>query len=709
MRLVMRSAMVALALGLVAAGAAVAQQAVTLPTTEYPGLETGKMWTFDVPPLEYWARRYNFRPNQQWLDHVRLSTARIPGCTSSFVSADGLIMTNHHCARGCVNNVSRQGEDLLTNGFYAQTRADERACPNFVVDQVAEITDVTAQVNAAVPAGASADRAATLRGEASQAVQDRCDASAANTHCEVIQMYRGGQYKLYRFRRWTEARLVFAPETQVASFGGDPDNFTYPRHDLDMAFLRVYENGQPIRAEHFYRWSANGSREGDLVFVVGNPGNTSRLNTIAQLEYLRDVQYPATLGQLGRQIAVVQGLGRMSPDRATALRNQLFGLQNTQKAITGYQSGLLDTRLLDRKRAWERGFRDRVNANPELRRLYGAAWDNIARINREQASLNMRLRFYAFGAYGTRLMSFAGALVRMPVEMAKADSARLPQYRDANRPNVERNLNSTVPVDTTQEIRMLTAYFTAMAAELPPTDPVLRQVLGGRTPEAAARAMVTTTQIGTTEQRRAILQGGAQAVAASTDPFIQLAKVIDPLSRPIVTRWTALGNEEAQNDELVARALLAVFGNTVAPDATFSLRISDGEILRYPYNGTMAQPYTTFYGLFDRSIAFNNEFPWTLMPRWLAARDRINMATPFNAVSTNDITGGNSGSPVISRDGEIVGLVHDGNIEQLPLDFIFLENTGGRTVWVDSRGIIEALRRVYDANALANELTRGGN
>jgi len=706
MRLVTRSAMLALALGLAAAGAAAAQQAVTLPTAEYPGLETGKMWTFDVPPLEYWARRYNFRPNQQWLDHVRLSTARIPGCTSSFVSADGLIMTNHHCARGCVNNVSRQGEDLLGNGFYAQTRADERACPNFVVDQLVEITDVTAQVNAAVPAGASADRAATLRGEASQAVQDRCDASASNTHCEVIPMYRGGQYKLYRFRRYAEARLVFAPEVSVASFGGDPDNFTYPRHDLDMSFLRVYENGQPIRSEHFYRWSANGSREGDLVFVIGNPGNTSRLQTIAQLEYLRDVQYPAQLAQLARQIAVVQELGRLSPERATASRNQLFGLQNNQKGLAGRQSGLLDNQLLERKRQWERGFRDRVNANPELRRQYGAAWDNLTRINREQATLNARLRYYAFGAYNTRLLTFAGALVRLPVEMPKADSARLPAYRDANRANVERNLNSTVPVDTAQEVRMLTAYFTAMASELPATDPVLRQALGGRTAEAAARAMVTSTQIGTVEQRRAILQGGAQAVAASTDPFIQLARVIDPLSRPIIARWNALGNEEAQNDELVARALLAVFGNTVAPDATFSLRITDGEVLRYPYNGTMAQPYTTFYGLFDRSISFNNEFPWSLTQRWLAARDRIDMATPFNAVSTNDITGGNSGSPVISRDGEIVGLVHDGNIEQLPLDFIFLETTGGRTVWVDSRGIIEALRRVYDAGTLADELTR---
>jgi hypothetical protein len=704
MRLVMRTALSAVVLGLSIAVSAAAQQPAS--TGEYPGLETGKMWTFDVPPLEYWARRYNFRPNQQWLDHVRLSTARIPGCTASFVSADGLIMTNHHCARGCVQQVTHQGEDLLTNGFYAPTRGDERACPNFVVDQVAEITDVTAQVNAAVPAGATADRAATLRGEATRSIQDRCGASAPNTHCEVIAMYRGGQYKLYRFRRWTDGRLVFAPEVQAASFGGDPDNFTYPRHDLDMSFLRVYENGQPIRAEHFYRWSANGSREGDLVFVVGNPGNTSRLQTIAQLEYLRDAQYPATLLNLGSQIAVFQQMAQANPERAEALRNTVFYLQNSQKAVTGYQSGLLDTRLLDRKRAWERDFRARVNADPNLRRQYGAAWDNIARINREQTSLDVRRRYYAFGAFGSRLLNYAGGLVRMPVETAKPDSARLPQYRDANRPNIDRMLGAPAPIDTTQEIRLLATYLTALARELPATDPVRRQALGTRSPEDAARAMVTGTQIGTAEQRRAMLQGGAQAVAASTDPFIQLARVIDPLSRPIIARWTALGNEETQNDELVARALLAVFGSSVAPDATFSLRISDGEVRRYPYNGTFAQPYTTFAGLFDRSYGFAGEPPWDLTPRWQAARTRLDLSTPFNAVSTNDITGGNSGSPVVSRDGEIVGLIHDGNIEQLPLDFIFLETTGGRSVWVDSRAIIEALRRVYDAGTLADELTR---
>jgi hypothetical protein len=468
----------------------------------------------------------------------------------------------------------------------------------------------------------------------------------------------------------------------------------------------VYENGQPVRPEHYYRWSANGSREGDLLFVVGNPGNTSRLQTVAQLEYLRDVQNPATLFSLNSQIAILMQMARENPERAVALRNNLFYLQNSQKAYIGQQSGLLDSRLLDQKRTWERDFRGRVAANPDLRRQYGAAWDNIVRIARERASLDARRRFYNFAALGSRLMSYAGQLTRLPVESPKPDTARLPAYRDGNRANLERNINSPAPIDTTLEIRLLTAWFGEMARALPATDPVRRQALGTSTPEDAARAMVAANQLGTADQRRALLQGGATAVAASTDPFVRLARVIDPLSRPILARVTALANEESQNDELVARALLAVFGNSVAPDATFSLRISDGEVKRYPYNGTFGAPYTTFAGLYDRSWGFSGEAPWDLTPRWQAARERLNLATPFNAVSTNDITGGNSGSPIINRDGEIVGLIFDGNIESLPLDFLFREATG-RSVWVDSRGIVEALRRVYDAGGLADELTRG--
>jgi len=701
---VKRTVLSLLALGFVVAVSASAQQPAT--AGEYPGLETGKMWTFDVPPLEYWARRYNFRPSQEWLDHVRLSTGRLPGCTTSFVSADGLVMTNHHCARGCVAAVTQQGEDLLGNGFYARTRAEERACPNTNVDQLLEITDVTSQVASAIPAGAPAQRAAELRTAATRGIEDRCRAGAADIFCQVVVMYAGGQYKLYRFRRYTDVRLVFAVEASTAFFGGDPDNFTYPRHDVDMSFYRVYANGQPIRAEHFFRWSRNGSREGDLVFVPGNPGSTGRLNTMAQLEYLRDVQYPATLDQFARQVAVFEALSAMSPDRAAALRNALFGIQNTQKATIGYRSGLVDSTLMSRKRAWERDFRARVQANPDLRVRYGAAWDNIARVRREMASLDVRRRYYGFGAYGSRLLGYAGTLVRMPAEAARPDSARLAPFRDANRRGLERGLYDTTSLDTERETRLLAAYFTAMAGELPATDPVRRVVLGTRTPEDVARAMVSGTQIGTAEQRRALAQGGAQAIASSSDPFFALARAMDPLERPIATRWQELLNEETSNNELVARALLAVFGSTIAPDATFSLRITDGEILRYPYNGTVAQPYTTIYGLFDRSAGFAGQAPWALTPRWQAARSVLDLATPLNAVSTNDIIGGNSGSPVINRDGEVVGLVFDGNIEMLPARFLFSERVI-RTVWLDSRGIIEALRRVYDAEALANELTRG--
>jgi len=703
MTLVKRTALWLLALGFVAAAPAVAQQPAG---GEYPGLETGKMWTFDVPPLEYWARRYNFRPSQEWLDHARLSAARLGGCTASFVSADGLVMTNNHCARGCVAGVSRQGEDLLGNGFYARTRADERACPGGFVEQLREITDVTGDVTAAVPAGTPANRAVDLRAEAIRAIQDRCRANQSDVNCQVVTMYRGGQYKLYKFRRFTDVRLVFAPEVSVAFWGGDPDNFTYPRHDLDVTFYRVYVNGAPAQMDHYFRWSRNGSRENDLVFVVGNPGSTGRLNTLSVLEYLRDAQYPATLDAFGRQIAVYQALGQMSPERQAALRNQLFGIQNSQKATQGYLAGLVDPQLMARKTAWERDFRNRVNANPELRQRYGAAWDNIARIRQQMRAVDVRRRYHAFGAYGTALLGNAGAIVRYATEMAKPDSARLMPFRDAMRPRMEQGLYGTTPIDTAREVRLLTAYFTAMARELPATDPVRRQALGTRTPEDAARTMLQASTILTGDQRRALVQGGAPGVAASTDPFIALAKVIDPLERAIATQWTAWTNEESQNDELIARALLAVFGNTVAPDATFSLRITDGEVKRYPMNGTFAPAYTTFYGLYDRAYGFNLEEPWNLTPRWLAARSKLDLSTPFNAVSTNDIIGGNSGSPVISRDGEVVGLIFDGNMESSAMRFLFSEAVG-RAVWVDSRALIEALRRVYDADALANELTRG--
>lgn len=689
---------------LVALALALPGMAQETPSGEYPGLETGKMWTFDAPPLEYWATRYDFHPTPEWLNHVRLASVRFgTGCSASFVSPNGLVMTNHHCARACIESSSQPGEDLLENGFYAAARSEERPCQGLFLDQLQEITDVTDSVTRGIAAGTPAGVAAGRRQEAIRRIEAACAERVPDTFCQVVTMYRGGQYKLYRFHRFSDVRLVFAVEGQTAFFGGDPDNFTYPRYDLDLSIVRAYEGGQPAQTEYF-RWSPNGSKEGDLVFVTGNPGSTGRLNTMAQLEFLRDVQYPAQLRQLARQIAVYQELSALSPDRASALRNTVFSLQNAQKAITGYQSGLLDPRLMAQKREWEKNFRARVAADAQARQRFGGAWQGIERIRTELRNLDVRRRYHALNAYGTRLLPLAGILVRWPAEMAKPDSARLSMFREAGKAGLERALNSTTPIDVEQETRMLAAYLSAMQQELPATDPVLTAALAGRTPEVAAREMVRATVLKTAEGRQALLAGGAAAIAASTDPFIRLARVIDPLERRLQQQVTDLTNEEARYDEQVARALLAVFGNSVAPDATFSLRISDGEVKRYPLNGTYAPAYTTFHGLYDRHHAFGDEAPWNLTRRWVERRDSLDLATPLNAVSTADIIGGNSGSPVIDRDARVVGLIFDGNIEMLPNRFLFTERVA-RSVWVDSRAIIEALRKVYDAGALADELT----
>jgi hypothetical protein len=690
--------LVILALGL---GATAALHAQRPAPAEYPGIETGKMWTFDVPPLDYWARRYNFRPSQEWLDHVRLSAGRLPGCSASFVSPDGLVMSNHHCGRGCIDAVTKPGEDLLRDGFYAKTRDEERPCPGMTLDQLTSITDVTDSVSSAIPAGTPAARAATLRDAAIKGIVERCTGGAADVFCQVVPMYAGGQYKLYKFHRYTDLRLVFAVESQTGFFGGDPDNFTYPRYDLDMSIVRAYVNGQPAHTEYF-RWSPNGSSDHDLVFAVGNPGGTGRLNTVAQMEYLRDAQYPANLRQLADRIRIAHQLSAMGEERARTLRNLIFGLENSYKAIDGYQAGLTNPAMMAHKREWERNFRARVDANPEWKRLYGSAWDESAAVWRQLGQLAARQRYYAFGAYGAQLLQVASLIVRQPAEAAKPDSERLPIFRDANQRRFQGAL--AAPADTTAEILSLTAYFTQMQKDLPAADPLVRMVLAGRTPEAAARDMVSRSQILTADQRQALVQGGAAAVKASADPFIKLALYIDPIERQITRQVTDLTARDTQASERIARALLAVFGNTVSPDATFSLRIQDGEVMGYPYNGTIAPPFTTFYGLYDRFYSFGQKPPFDLTPRWVAHRDSLNLSTPFNAVSTCDIIGGNSGSPVINKNAEIVGLIFDGNIEDQPLRFLYSEAVG-RAVWVDSRGIIEALRHVYDAGALADEMT----
>jgi hypothetical protein len=699
-------ALVALGLLALPAGRLEAQQ---VPASgEYPGLETGKMWTFDAPPVEYWAKRYGFSPDQTWLSHVRLSAVRFGGiCSASFVSPDGLVMTNHHCGRACIEAVTRPGEDLLGNGFYAAKREDERPCPGLVLDQLREISDVTGRVSSAAPASAGPKAAAKQRAKAIGALEQECGQTEPDAFCQVVTMYHGGQYKLYRFHRFKDIRLVFAVESQIAFFGGDPDNFTYPRWDLDMSFVRAYVDGKPASTPDHFGWNRAGTEEGDLVFVVGNPGSTGRLNTMAQLAYLRDVQYPATLDALRRQIAAYHALADRDSVRAKGLRNTIFGLENAFKAIQGYQSGLLDSTLMARKQAWEREFRSRVDGRPDLKRQYGGAWATIAEVNHRRAQIDLRRRYHSANSYGSRLLGFALLMLRTPVELAKPDSARLVPFQEENRAARERVLFGDQPLDPEQETALLAAWLTAMKRELPASDPALRQALGGRTPDAAAAAMVEGSVIKSGAERKALVDAGPAAMAASADPFLRLARVIDPLERAMAKENGELGDREARGNEQVARALLAVYGGSVAPDATFSLRVSDGEVRRYPMNGTVAAPYTTFNGLYERAAVFGHQPPFDLPPRWTERRDSLMPDTPFDAVSTNDIIGGNSGSPVIDRNAEIVGLIFDGNMEMLPNRFLFTERVA-RAVWVDGRAIIHALRRVYDAGALADELEGSG-
>jgi hypothetical protein len=668
------------------------------PATYRP--EFGTMWTFDSPPLDYWRRTYNFTPDQKWLDHVRLASVRLPNCSASFVSARGLVMTNHHCGRDCTAASSPPDSNYIQTGFAAGTLADEKKCAGLYVDQLQSIQDVTSRVHAAITGKTAAQQAAQRAAVAGQ-IQTECNQQTQLT-CQVVTLYQGGMYSLYRYRRFNDVRLVMAPEGDIAFFGGDPDNFTYPRYDLDLTLLRVYENGQPYVPTDYLKWSGAGAFENELVFVVGNPGSTGRLNTLSQMDFYRDVQYPPQLAAYKRLLAMYAELARTDTSAARRYQNDVFGVANSQKAVTGYRAGLLDTLSMAKKRAFERELRARIAADPKLQAQYGGTWDAISKAEGELATFYPQLRYYGFGG-GSALLPMAAQIVRIASESGKPDSARLAPYRGQGITNMTGMLSRPVPIDTAFERLALAAQLRAAQSELPANDPFIRLVLAGHTPDEVAASLVRNTRVADPAFRQSLLQGGAGAVAASTDPLIALARDIDPLNRVVTARATALNATIAANSEKIGQALFAAYGTALPPDATFTLRISDGVVKSFPSNGTIAPYKTTFYGLYERSAAFDDKDPFKLPKRWVDRRANLDLATPYNFVSTNDIIGGNSGSPVINRNAEVVGLVFDSNIEGVSSRFIFSTEVG-RTVSVHSRGITEALRKMYDGSRIADEL-----
>lgn len=661
--------------------------------------EFGTMWTFDAPPLDYWKRRYNFTPDQKWLDHVRLASVRLPGCSASFVSAQGLVMTNHHCARACITAVSPADTNYQSVGFVAGSRQQEKKCAGLYVDQLQSIDDVTARIRAKVTAQGTAAQVEQRDAEV-QAIQRECQ-QASGLICQVVGLYQGGMYSLYRYRRFNDVRLVMAPEETVSFFGGDPDNFTFPRFCLDVTLLRVYENDQPHQPQEYLKWSANGALENELVFVTGNPGSTGRLLTVAQMEFLRDVTYPAQLASLARTITLLRGLTAQSEQNRRQYENALFSAENSQKAITGYLAGLTDESIMARKRAFERQLRARVTGDPKLRAEYGGAWAAIEAAQRELKSISTQARYYTMA--GSNLLNFAAVLTRLPQQANLADSLRLPAYRANAIANLRNQLMAPVPIDTMLERLNLTSWLQAAQQELDPKDPLLVALLAGRKPEDAAIALLRGTRLADPQVRRALIEGGAPAVLASTDPLIVVTRTLEPASLDLARRALRLNTITSANAEKVGRAQFAVYGKALPPDATFTLRISDGVVKGFPMNGTIAPYKTSFYGLYARSAEFDDRPPFQLPQRWHERQSQIDLKTPFNFVSTNDIIGGNSGSPVLNRNAEVVGLIFDGNIESLPNRFIFTDEVA-RSVSVHTRAITEALRKVYQAVWIADEL-----
>jgi hypothetical protein len=685
------------------------QQQAQLADVKPGKFDGGKMWTFDVPPVDYLNETYGFKPDQQWLDDVRLSALRFGGgCTASFVSADGLVMTNHHCARGSAMQVQKAGEKLFETGFYAAKPDDERKVPNLSVDQLVEIRDISKEVHAAMDAAKTDEERLKARTIKTTEIEKKLGEETKN-RVQIVSLYNGGKYSAYVYKRYTDVRLVFLPELKMAHFGAEFDNFTYPRYAMDCSFFRVYdENGKPLRTEHYYKWSRTPVKEGELTFVVGNPGSTSRLSTIEQLEYNRDVQYPVTSQTLDDRAEILMKYMELHPEKKEQTFTQLLGVSNSQKSYKGRLDGLRNDVLMARRRAFDKEFRSKVEAKPELKSKYGKVWDEIAETRAKLRSVSSDMFGLRMGGMGSsEFMSKAYLLVRYMNQTAKPEDKRDKAYRDSALQYTKRTVLSYPKPDRDMEFLVLTKQLMTMKRMLGADDPIMKFALQGQSCEEAAKRLIGATTLGDSLAYGALAQGGQAAVEASNDPFVTIVRMAYPRLEKVIELQKEISDRDQVNRTLLGRAQFEVYGTQIPPDATFTLRLADGVVKGYEYNGTKAPAFTTIYGLYDRHYSFPDDPSWALADPWLKAPADLDLSTPYNISTTNDIIGGNSGSAMINKNKEVVGLVFDGNMESLPGDFIFAEDMGNRTVSVHASGIMAALRHVYKAQRVVQELTSG--
>ena len=664
------------------------------------------MWLFNQPPRVLLRERHQFDVTDAWLEHLQKSSVRFgSGGSGSFVSADGLLISNHHVAADALQKVSSREKNYLRDGFLARTLAEEIKCLDLEVNVLESIEDVTARINAAIPADAAPAAAFAARRQAIAAVEKE-SLERTGLRSDVVTLWQGGAYHLHRFKRYTDVRIVFAPEAQIAAFGGDAENFEFPRHCLDVCLFRVYENGQPVRLKHFLRFSATGAAAGELTFVSGHPGHTSRLLTVVELQSHRDAGLPFRLNQLKRSEVLLGNWSALNSENARRAKKSLNGTQNSRKALDGRLAGLLDPELMGAKIRAEAELKAQFAAKPEAAAAL-AAYDQIAAATKTlQAQAIRHSLLEGGGGFSSDSFGIARTLLRAAAERPKPNGDRLREFSDSGKASLELALFSAKPIYPDLELLTLTDALTFMTGQLGTSDPLVQQILAGKSPRARAAELLTGTQVRDVAFRRRLYEGGAGAVAAANDPLIELARLVDGEARALRKVAEEQGEIKHQAHAAIARARNTVRGTAGYPDATFTLRLAFGKVEGFTTAGQTVPPWTTYGTLYEREREMQSRPPFDLPPLWEKRRSQLNQKTPFNFISTADIIGGNSGSPVVNRAGEFVGIIFDGNLESLPWDYAYSDREG-RAVSVHSAAILESLKQVYGAKVLAQELLTG--
>jgi len=661
------------------------------------------MWLYNDAPYQLLKDRYGFEPTSAWLEHIQKSSVRFnSGGSGSFVSEDGLIISNHHVGADALQKFSDAQHNYYRDGFYARSRKEEKRCLDLELNVLMSIEDVTDRINASVKPDTTPEGAFVAR-RAAMAEIEKESLEKTGLRSDVVTLYQGGRYHLYRFKKYTDVRLVFAPEQQIAFFGGDPDNFEYPRFDLDICLFRAYENGKPARVDHYLKWSSRGVSKGDLVFVSGHPGSTSRQLNMAELEYLRDIDFPYVLQRLNSLEVMLLAYSARSEENARRAKDTLFGVQNSRKARQGMFAGLLDPRLMKQKQNDEQALRATVTHDPNAQEAL-SSWELIADAQQVIAHNAQQYNLLEGAhAFNSTLFNISRTIVRAVEEKAKPNGERLREFRDSNLESLEFQLFSEEPLYDDFEQVKLADSLTWLAKQLGYSNPLVQKVLAGRPPRNRAAELVLGTKLKDVALRRKLYTGTATDVEGANDPMIELARMVDAEARTVRKIIETQDEIKRQAHAKIAQVRFALEKNSSYPDATFTLRLAFGTVRGYEENGQAVPFQTTFAGLYERAAAHYYKLPFDLPRRWIDRKNKLNFNTPFNFVSTADIIGGNSGSPVINRQGEFVGIIFDGNLQSLVLDFAYTD-VQARAISVNSQAIIEALRKVYGATELADEI-----